>query len=280
MPDSTAHLILGAVERLAADVCGAFLVDLDGDNVGSVFVEGNRVCWAACAGMSHRLRDLLRDERDHDAADADPSAGERRALEQHTIESLAAMPSYRGERVTWIPHRNAGYLPRHTFAPVELLVAVNAIRYEDAAIGEDAALSLVDVDAPAATFVPGALGLVPTRLAGPRTTIADLDELGAWAEAAFGAARGFSRGMLARAIEAARGDMYVAWQSSRTHTHAALLDRADRVAQLVERLDARAFPTIVSRRTHNTKGDRHGDDEGSASQADGDRWMSRLLHRG
>lgn len=274
MPESTVHTILAAVERLAPQQCGAFVVEINNDRVGSVFVERNQVCWAAYTGLGRRLRDLLRDNlaRAIDDAEIDRAyrdcsvegkhLGEelvsrdyvkaeamRRALKQHTIESLVALPQEQGEKVDWVAHRAQGYQPRFTFSPAELLVSVNSMLYANEAVGAEVALSLVDLDSRAASYVPSdSGGLVAIRMIGPRTTIADIDELGAWAEAAFGITRGFSHAVIRRAIEAATGEMCVAWQSSKHHTHAAVVERGLALDRLVSTLEGRNFPAVVSRR--------------------------------
>lgn len=247
MPESLVHELLAAVEQLPPDACGAWVVMLGEVGVGSVFVERNRVCWAAHADLSKRLRQLLREHLAR--TDTRKTDAMRRALERHTIESLLALPQDVGEHVIWVDHQNNGYQPRFTFAPSELLVGVNAFLYESEALGAELALSSLDLETPAASFVPAdGGGLVPVRTSGPFLQVAALDELGAWADAAFGATRGFSHDVVRRAAEAATGDVCVAWQTSRLHTHAALLPRGPTLERLISQVEGRRFPAVISRR--------------------------------
>lgn len=249
MPESTVHMILAAVERLAPDSSGAFVVEIESESVGTVFVERNQVCWAAYHGLSRRLRGLLREQLAALGDDGKPEAM-RRALKQHTIESLLALPQEQGEVIEWVEHRKQGYQPRFTFSPAELFVAVNSILYQTEATGADLALSMFDESARAASFVPGdGGGLVAIRMHGPKTTIADLDELGDWAEAAFGVTRGFSREVIKRALAAVTDEVCIAWRTSQQHTHAAVLERGEVLDRLVERLEGGSLPAVVSRRT-------------------------------
>lgn len=255
MPETTVHMILSAVEQLAPDDSGAFVVEVEDTSVGTVFVERNRVCWAAYAGLSKRLRDLLREHLAW-AADAQAvreqakSEAMRRALRQHTIESLIALPQDRGERVDWVAHRNQGYRPKFTFSPSELLCAVNAYLYATEAAAAQHALSMFEHTAHAATFVPGDYegGLIAIHARNPQTTISELDELGSWADAAFGVTSGFSPQVMRRAVETAPGEVCVAWRTSRLHTHAAVLERGDVLDRLVDALQGDNIPAVVSRR--------------------------------
>lgn len=272
MPDSTVHAILAQIEQLPVDACGAFVVARDGASVGSVFVERNQVCWAAFAGLRRRLKDLLREHlsRAMDDAELDRTWAQcasegrkfgeelvsrqivkaeamRRALKQHTIESLIALPQEQGEQIAWVAHRQQGYQPRFTFSPADLMVEVNAYLYATEAAGVEA--GLVDVEIRAASYVPSDSGdLIAIRSTGLITTIAELDELGAWAGAAFGITRGFSPEVMRRAVESASGEMLLAWQTSRLHTHAAVIETREVLEAMVSNLSRRSCPIVVSRR--------------------------------
>jgi len=245
MPETTVHRLLAAVEELAPMSSGAFVIEVDDERVGSVFVERNEVCWAAYTGLNRRLRNLLRENL---AAALGKEESMRRALKQHTLESLLSFPQEQGERFDWIEHRQNGYQPRFTFRPAELLVGVNAMLYATEAAGADMALKMFDAEARAATFVPAdGGGLVAIRMHGP-ATIAELDELGGWAEAVFGVTRGFSREVNKRVLEGATGELCVAWQTSHVHTHAAVLEHGSALATLVAELEGKSLPTVISRR--------------------------------
>lgn len=249
MAESTVHSVLAAVERLDPDACGAFVVDLDGVTVGSVFVERNQVCWAAYLGLGKRLRELLREQLAELPDVREKPAAMRRAMHQHTVESLTAFPDARGERVEWIPHRYSGYQPRFTFSPAELLVGVNARLYAAEAERSELGLVAIEAEVPVASYVPADEGgLVAVKATGEWTTIADLDELGSWADAAFSVTSGFSREVMTRVVSAAPGDLNLAWRSSRLHTHAAVLARGPELDRVVSALERRGFPAVISRR--------------------------------
>ena len=274
MRDTTVHAVLAAVETLDAHACGALTVEVGGNTVGTVFVERKQVCWAAHSGLTSRLRDLLKQhlakalddaglEREYQQSSAEGTPfGEalvarnfikanamRSALKQHTIESLLALPQGQGETFGWVPHRYQGYQPRFTFSPAELLVNVNATLYEVEAIGADLDLACLDIEVRGASFVPADDdGLVAVRIAGPRISVGQLDELAEWAEAAFAVTRGFSRELLRRSIEAATGDVWLAWRTSRRQTHAAMLESGPMLRDLFAKLEARNLSIVVSRR--------------------------------
>ena len=91
----TPHALLAAVDRLDASACGALVVELDEEPVGSLFVDRGQVCWAAAVGLGRRLRDLLREHlarTGRAAAPEDTEGAMRAALKQHTIESPARAP--------------------------------------------------------------------------------------------------------------------------------------------------------------------------------------------
>lgn len=254
MPESTVHRILSTVEQLAPEARGAFLVGLDDAPVGSILVEHNQVCWAAHARLHSRLRELLResfDELGDNPASRDLS-GEamRRALKTHTVESLMRLPQRQGERVDWIAHRRDGYQPRFTFSPAELLVAVNARLLGLEAQGPEAdRLPALVARSRAATFVQIEGGeLMAIALGEWPMTIAELDELGSWAEAAFGVVSGFSRAVMKRVVETADGEVCVAWRTSPGHVHAAMMERGPDLDRLVASIEDANVPAVVSRR--------------------------------
>lgn len=252
MPESTAHLVLAAIEQLQPDSTGAFVIELVDGSVGTVFVERNRVCWAAYTGLPRHQRNLLREYLAwaHDELSREEAKTEamRRALKEHTVGSLVAIPQDQEATIEWVEHRNQGYQPRFTFSPAELTVAVNAQYYANEAEGSEAALAIVQ-DGCAATYVPAdGGGLIAVRMSGGDMTIAELAELGSWADAAFAVTRGFSREVMYRALDAATGQVCVAWRTSRSHTHAAVLERNPVLERLVATLTHDNVPSIISRR--------------------------------
>lgn len=278
MRSACADVILAAVDDLPEDACGAFVVELDDVHVGSVFVERNQVCWAAAAGLRRRLLDLLRESLIEMLTPADIEEmyqrcsqegrriGEelvshslvqgdvmRAAIKQHTIESLIALPEQLGERITWVPHSAEGYHPRFTFAPVEISIGVNERLFATEAAGAELALAVLDDGIPGAAFARDDDGdPVPVRIVGTHATIADVIDLGTWAEAALGASPGFSPEVLARAVQNATGTTHIAWQTSRFLVYAAVISDRGALERTVAAIQSRNFPLILSRRASRT----------------------------
>ena len=242
MPDTTVHAILAAVESLEPNATGAFVVELAGESVGYVFVENNRVCWAAAWRLRRRLREILREQH---APTTSRDAAMRDAIERHTIESLLAFPQAQGERISFQPHAN-GLRPRFTFSPVDVLVAVNAFLYASESKGSDVALSILDPDVPGASFVTGDDGSpIAVRTCAWRGRIVDLDALGDWASAAFGVTRGFTPEVMRR-IASGTGAVTLAWRTSKSFIHAAVLERGANLDRLVANVESRGYPAVLS----------------------------------
>lgn len=245
MPETTVHAILTQVEQLDPAASGAFVVELAGQPVAYVFVEHNRVCWAGAWQLRRRLKDLLREQL---GETTEKSSAMRVALERHTVESLVSLPQAQGEVTNWIP-RSVGLQPRFTFSPVDLFVATNAFLYSTERKATDAALSILEPDVRGASFVIGDDDeLVPVCTHGSYKSIADLDELGTWAHAAFGVTRGFSPEVIRRAIDSGSGEVALAWRTSRSAMHAAVLARGDSLERLVTTVERRGFPAVLSNR--------------------------------
>lgn len=128
------------IERAELEESGLLSFGLE--NVGGIFVEKKRVCWAAARGRARRLRDLL---GQHASADREilDAAFERcrergkpvgqslveeglvscqeleKALRQHSAECLlelcrSSLP------MRWSERPGRGYAPKFTFRPAEL----------------------------------------------------------------------------------------------------------------------------------------------------------------
>lgn len=270
--------LLAAVDDCPADESGAFVVDGDDGEaiLGSVFVEAGRVCWAAAAGRSARLRDLLHrhsvrplDEAELDDAfaecrDSQRALGEllvergllsddglRAALKQHTVESLIAQFDGSDRPVTWVPHRRRGYHARFTFSPIELLAAAGAQLYPSESAGADQGLiaalpaaqtagsfAIGDEDEPVAVWTTGA------RV----WRVRDLLELGDWATAALAVCNGFSPAAMQRAVAGVTGTAALGWRSARRLVHAAVIDEPAALARVVAELEHRHLPAVLSSR--------------------------------
>lgn len=146
--------VCDVVEDLPREAVGELCFDEVGqERRGIVFVERNRICWAAAPGLSRRLTDLLRQRAGARAgartfeevfqrckATRAPlgetlvSAGIvtadelRGALRTHTVESLLAMSD--GD-ARWHPRSQRGYDAQFTFSTGEICVELAARRHGD-----------------------------------------------------------------------------------------------------------------------------------------------------
>src|SRR6185503_20204113 len=269
--------LLAAVDDRSPTESGALVLDSDDDGavVGTVFVENSRVCWAAAAGRSGRLRDLLHcnSARPLDDAELDEVFAEcrgthrplgdllsergligedglRAALKQHTVESLIAQCDGANRGVTWVPHRRRGYHARFTFSPIELLAAAGAQLYPSESAGAE--LGLVAALPAAQTAGSFAIGDEDEPIAvwttGRSWRVRDLLELGDWAAAALAVCNGFSAAVLQRAIADMTGSAAIGWRSARRLVHAAIIDEPAALAHLVAQLADRHLPAVVSSR--------------------------------
>src|SRR5262245_58577954 len=269
--------LLAAVDDRPPTESGALVIEGDdcGAVLGTVFVENGRVCWAAVAGRSGRLRDLLHcnsarplddDELDEVFAECRGTHrplgellaerglvgddGLRAALKQHTVESLIAQCDGTDRSVAWVPHRRRGYLARFTFSPIELLAAAGAQLYPSESAGAE--LGLVAALPAAQTAGSFAIGDEDEPIAvwttGRSSRVRDLLELGDWAAAALAVCNGFSPAVLQRAVTGMTGAAAVGWRSARRMVHAAVIDEPAALAHIVAELADRHLPAVVSSR--------------------------------
>jgi hypothetical protein len=238
--------LLAAVEALPPRAAGAFVIAAaDGDQLGAVLVDANRVCCAAVAGRGHTLRDLLSGSLDEDTA----SGLLRRALERHTVESLIHLDGCAGV-ATWTPHRADSYHPRCSFGTVELLAAVNVALYPTEADGAAELDAWLPIGTAGATFVVGDDDepVVVRERDGDRIGLAGAAELGAWATSALDITRGFSPAAMGRALAAATGRAALAWRPRRRLVHAAVFEDTAALARTVAELERRGLPAVLSAR--------------------------------
>jgi hypothetical protein len=271
--------LLAAVDDRSPTEAGAFVIDGDdlGAVHGTVFVENGRVCWAAAAGRSGRLRDLLHcnSARPIDDAELDDAFAEcrgthrplcellaergligddglRAALKQHTVESLIAQCDGSDRPVAWVPHRRRGYQARFTFSPIELLAAAGAQLYPTESAGAELGLAGLTALPAAQTAGSFAIGDEDETIAvwatGNAWRVRDLLELGDWAAAALAVCNGFSPAVLQRAIAGMTGTTAVGWRSARRLVHAAVIHEPAALARIVAELAARHLPAVVSSR--------------------------------
>lgn len=147
-PTGVARLLQHIEEEASPRSAGVFVYGAPAAPVGSVFVEGNRICWAVAARMGRRLTDILRHQSDppldaglleevyrrcrRDSLPLGESLvasgivsgdGLRRALRQHTAEALAVIGEARTEPPRWREHARGRYDARFSFLPAELFVS-------------------------------------------------------------------------------------------------------------------------------------------------------------
>lgn len=252
---------MGAVESLPLTASGALMVGTREKPIGTILVESNRVCWIAAAGMSRRLRDILRghcgiaiSEENLDAiyercrrerrplGEALVASGlvsseqMRSAIKQHTVESLLAVDAslVRAQQrdvdawpLTWIEHAGHGYNPRYTFSATEILAAAGALSLDETTADLVADhLNAIGVAACAAVAFGATQGGTPLFV-GARTTLSvsvqHLLELAAWADAALAASNGFSPEVAHSCARSSRGGA-VAWRYEGQRCAAICLD--------------------------------------------------------
>jgi hypothetical protein len=201
--------LLEWIDTLAPDETGALAFERVGEGpVGAVFVERNRVCWAAAEGLARRLVDLLREDAAlradrgtveslfRRARDEHRPFGEllvssglvsatafRDALQRHTAESIAQLVRDRAV-ARWAP-RSGGYSARFSFRTTDLLVAHHAIeRPEQAFTAQASLLQVVGEDEVALALIrePGEARARVVALRGAfEGGVVELQQLAAWA---------------------------------------------------------------------------------------------------
>jgi hypothetical protein len=274
------------VESLPPDASGALLVGPVRQPVGTILVEANRVCWAAAAGMSRRLRDLLRSrcgalisEAMLDAlyarcrlerqplgealvASGLVSSDDMRAtIKQHTAESLVALDAallrtVRDEAVewplTWIAHAGRGYNPRYTFSVAEVLIAAGALSVDEttAELVTDHLQALAGTSMAAIAFCnDGDVAGGPVLVAAAMTVampVQELIELATWADAALAASAGFSPEVAHACARTADGGA-VAWRYERQPCAAICTDGAA-LQRLTASLGNRSLSVVLATR--------------------------------
>lgn len=142
--------LLEFVEELPEDAAGEVVFQDETTQRGVIFVENNRICWAAARGLARRLVDLLRARADLNASPATLEQifvackakgkpfGEalletglvsptrlRDALRTHTAESIVSMMQTEASTF-WNQRNRGGYNARYTFATGEIIAQVLA----------------------------------------------------------------------------------------------------------------------------------------------------------
>lgn len=231
-----AAALLESVENRCAGRTGAVVLGPQGQPVGTILVEQGRICWAAAAGMTRRLTDLLRSRTSPPlpahiieavyercrregvplgealvAAGIVEPAGLRAALLQHTAEAVRSLASA-APTEAWIPHQRSHYDARFTFEAAEIWAAVGALACPaEAAWARTVLDAIVEDLAYGLAALPGRQGMVAVARAGD-ATLRELVALGSWGAHAIDVAEAFASRSLVSAT-ADEGGGAVAFRS-------------------------------------------------------------------
>lgn len=159
VPPTAVAPLLERVEQLPHGSNGAMLFGQPEAPSGAILVEDGRICWAADRSMKTRLTDILRQSSDphiepvvlrrvfSECRKSGRPFGEslvseglltetalRRALRQHTAESIAALGLLGFLPVTFRPSGSKRYDARFTFSPCDLLCTIGALRNAEVAV--------------------------------------------------------------------------------------------------------------------------------------------------
>ncbi|MBL9027550.1 MAG: hypothetical protein JNL21_35490 [Myxococcales bacterium] len=146
---AAATRLLARIEELASDATGALVFASRTEPVGTILLEGGRICWIGAKGLGRRLTDLLTErsgglgrEQVEDvfgwcSRTGSPLGealiesgllgpdGLREALSRHSAESLLLIAPH-AEQVQWLSHKHRRYDARFTFRAFDLLLAAGA----------------------------------------------------------------------------------------------------------------------------------------------------------
>lgn len=207
----SAGVLLGHVEDAYAGRTGAVLVGPSNDPVGTLFLEGGRLCWAVANGMRTRLTDLLR-------ASATPALSQetlealyqrcrrerrplgealvegglvtapalRAALLRHTAEAVVRLSQREHGGEHWVGHRGAAYDARFTFSAAEVWCAGGAMVDPELAAATRRELEAV-AEPPSrgvGAIVRGGEILLVAQCGEPPLSIVDTLQVAAWADEA------------------------------------------------------------------------------------------------
>lgn len=147
--------VLVQVEGVAAAESG-LLAFGDHADLGGIFVERGRICWAMARGMGRRLHEILQSSALERGATIDFDTIYQRcrangtllgqtlvdegvitareleiALRKHSAESLLALCHDELDEPIWRSRGERGYEPRFTFRPVDVFLDVIALWFPD-----------------------------------------------------------------------------------------------------------------------------------------------------
>ena len=248
--------LLRGVERLPAGATGALIFGDKSEPSGSVLVENGRICWAAAAGMTRRLTDILMEQSrtplsrdtieeayERCRLDGTPLGaslvargivtprGLRDALLTHTGDAIALLSEALREEgkvsPAWVPNRTRRYDAQFTFNSTEILVAVGVRSDKERGLRAKGALenALQDGAAGAAFRADPQRELPICEIRGEQIGVEGLVELGRWAHFALERSSRFSPAEVVAATSASRSGA-LAWSAEGVVYTALCEDRA------------------------------------------------------
>jgi hypothetical protein len=146
--------LLDRVDRVATVSAGAFVFGPDERPVGTILVEGGRICWAISRKMRRRLSDIVRHRSgesvtsrsleeiyEHCRTTGEPfgqrlvssriltAAELRKALEEQMAEAFAGLLDEAAHEPRWVPRLGHPYDAQFTFSSAEVLSFVGELRW-------------------------------------------------------------------------------------------------------------------------------------------------------
>jgi len=236
IPVAWSSLIEALVRVESAEPHDAGLLSFGSDpDDGGIFVENQRICWAAARGMQGRLTDLLRatavspidfDELYRRCRTEGRLLGQtlveeglvttqqlEHALRRHSAESLVALCRGAGRLTMWTSRGGRGYAAQFTFRPLDVLfdaIALQAPDLQAVALGHLEAMSGQGRRGGAFAFDLEHAHAVPVAACG-EPTVHELWILGRWALALPQAARELAATPAFVIAATPAGDTIVVW---------------------------------------------------------------------
>lgn len=265
MPPPDASIMIGAtdllasVELLAPDAVGMLQYGAE----GTLLVESRSICWAAAAGMKHRLSTLLRQQRspplDTDyieellvacrrsgtplgeallASGHISAEGLRIALFSHVVEAIARIARSGASCTGFVRHGGASYDPRFMFSTGEVLAALGARRDRAQAAAAKRGLRTALVPGSRGlAFVRDGIGPVAIAVEGtPSLRVPEIVDMCGWASSLFDVSTVFDGDVRIAAGGGGDSSAVVTWKAGETQFVAVCQSRAAS-ALLMARID-------------------------------------------
>lgn len=231
--------LLDGVEALPETASGAMRFG----SRGLLLIESRRVCWGVANGMSQRLTELLRRQRNpplpravveqifRECKETGRHLGEvllesgdvseeglRAALFRHTTEAVAHIARAGGRASEFVPYAGTRYDARFAFGTTEIFASLGARR--DRALGVAARRHLEDAlvpDAGGFAFIrdgSGSLPVVIAERAAARFGVSEVIDACQWSASAFDVAQVFEPETHLIRAAGARGTPLVTWRKN------------------------------------------------------------------